>query len=57
MFLYVYTVFLSASLSCRNFVGYNSKEVVRDHSNVCPNSVSIVRELRDTSLFVKGFGF
>ena len=23
--------------------------------NVCPNSVSIVKEVRDTSLFVQGF--
>ena len=49
-------VFLSASFSCRDFVGYNikyGKEVVRDYSNVCPNSVSIVKELRDP--FCTGF--
>ena len=43
----VHSVFLSTSFSCRDFVGYNvkyGKEAVRDYSNVCPNSVSIVKE-------------
>ena len=54
----VRTVFQSASLSCRNFIGHNltfGKSSVRDYSSIPSDSVNLVRELRDNSLFVPGF--
>ena len=54
----VHTVFQSASLSCRNFIGHNlmfGKSFVRDYSSISLDSVNLVRELRDNSLFVPGF--
>jgi len=54
----VRTVFRSASLSCRNFVGHNfmfGKSFVRDYSGIPLDTVNLVRELRDNSLFVPGF--
>ena len=47
--LLVRTVFPSASLSCRNFIGHNimfGKSFVRDYSGVSLYSVNLVRELR-----------
>ena len=52
------TVFQSASLSCCNFIGHNlmfGKSSVRDYSSIPSDSVNLVRELRDNSLFVPGF--
>ena len=54
----VRTVFQSASLSCRNFIGHNltfGKSSVRDYSSIPSDSVNLVRELRDNSLFVPDF--
>ena len=55
---HVRTVFRSASLSCRNFVGHHfmfGKSFVRDYSGIPLDTVNLVRELRDNSLFVPGF--
>ena len=57
-YLLVRTVFHSASLSCRNFIGNNlmfGKSFVWDYSGIFLDSVNLVRELRDNSLFVPGF--
>ena len=56
--LLVHTVFLSASLSCRNFIGFNYQfgiNHIHDYSDVSSVSVNLVREIRDRSLFVSGF--
>ena len=54
----VCTVFQSVSLSCRNFNGHNlmfGKSFVRDYSSISLDSVNLVKELRDNSLFVPDF--
>ena len=56
--LIVCTVFRSGSLSCHNFIGLNSmfgNSFVRDYSSISLDSVNLVRELRNNSLFVLGF--
>ena len=45
--LLVRTVFLSACLSCRNFIGFNYQ--------ISVIIVILVREIRDRSLFISGF--
>ena len=54
----VCTVFQSACLSCRNFIGFNYQygiNYIRDCSDVTSVSVNLIREIRDRSLFVSGF--
>ena len=56
--LLVCNVFQSASLSCRNFIGFNfkfGKDFLRDYSDVCLDSVGMIREIRDRSLYIFGF--
>ena len=56
--LLVRTVFQSACLSCRNFIGFNYQygtNYIRDCTDVTSVSVNLVREIRDRSLFVSGF--
>ena len=57
-YLLVRTVFRSASLSCRNFIGNNlmfGKSFVWDYSGISLDSVNLVRELRDNSFCVPRF--
>ena len=54
----VRTIFQSASLSCRNFIGHNlmfGKSFVQDYSSIPSDSVNLVRELKNNSLFVPDF--
>ena len=54
----VRTVFQSACLSCRNFIGFNYQygiNYIRDCTDVTSVSINLVREIRDRSLFVSGF--
>ena len=51
------TVFNSACMSCRNFIGFNCKfgrDFVRDYDDVNFDAVNIIREIRDKSLCVNG---
>lgn len=51
-------IFHDASNSCRNFIGYNIKYgsvFVRDYSCVNHSLVELVKEIRDTSLYVSDF--
>ena len=51
-------LFLSACLSCRNFIGFNCQfgiNYIRDYSDVSSVYVNLVREIRDRSLFISGF--
>ena len=51
-------MFLSACLSCRNFIGFNYQfgiNYIRDYSDVSSVYVNLVREIRDRSLFIRGF--
>ena len=53
--LLVSTVFLSACLSCRNFIGFNYQfgiNYIRDYSDVSSVYVNVVREIRDRSSFI-----
>ena len=48
----VRTVFPSVFLSSHNFIGHNltfGKSFVQDYSNICLDSVNLVRELRENS--------
>ena len=56
--LLVRSVFLSACLSCCNFIGFNYQfgiNYIRDYSDVSSVYVNLVREIRDRSLFIRGF--
>ena len=53
--LLVHTVFLSASLSCYNFIGFHYQfgiNYIRDYSNISFVCVNLVREIKDWSLLV-----
>ena len=52
--LVVHTVYQSACLSCRNFIGFNYQYGI-DYTDVTSVSVNLVREIRDRSLYVSGF--
>ena len=51
----VHSVFQGSSLSCRNFIGYNFKYGSDFACNYNCGNNSVVREIRDNSLFVHGF--
>ena len=54
----VHSVFHASSLSCHSFVGYNykfSSSLVRDYSRVDFSLVRLIKEIRDSYLYVPGF--
>ena len=54
----LHSIFHASSLSCRSFVGYNSKfgsSFVRDYSRVDFSLVRLIKEIRDRYIYVPGF--
>ena len=53
--IFLFVQFFNLHLSCHNFIGHNllfGKSFVQDYSSIPSDSVNLVRELRDNSLFV-----